>query len=105
MRMNRKGKTETPASPQHLSDRSKELWNEIVGEQVRGTGALIYFQTALEALDRAEEARTQIKAEGTTTKTARSGVVHVHPLVKVERESRQLFARLWDNLWLHRSIT
>ena len=34
----------------------------------------------------------------TTTKT--TGAVHVHPLLKVEREARQLFLRTWSILGL-----
>ena len=33
-----------------------------------------------------------------STSSAVSGALHVHPLVKVERENRALFARLWEQL-------
>ena len=32
--------------------------------------------------------------------TERSGVAHAHPLLKVERENRQLFLKIWAKLGL-----
>lgn len=42
-----------------------------------------------------------IEREGMMTKTARSGVTHMHPAVKVERESRAQFAKIWTSLGLN----
>jgi phage terminase small subunit len=56
------------------------------------------LQAALESLDRAEEARLAISSAGMTTKTKTTGAVHVHPLVKVEREARGQFAKIWSDL-------
>ena len=41
-----------------------------------------------------------IAREGMMTKTVRSGVTHVHPAVKVEREARAQFAKIWIELGL-----
>jgi hypothetical protein len=41
-----------------------------------------------------------VAADGMTKITPRSGAIHLHPLLRVERESRQLFARLWGMLSL-----
>jgi phage terminase small subunit len=49
-------------------------------------------------LDRADQAREAVADEGLTTKTKTTGAVHVHPLVKVEREARQQFAKCWNDL-------
>jgi phage terminase small subunit len=54
----------------------------------------------LEASDRADQAAEVVAREGMTSKTETTGAIHVHPLVKVERESRQLFARIWKQLGL-----
>jgi phage terminase small subunit len=56
------------------------------------------LRVALESLDRADQCREVLAREGLTTRNEISGAVHMHPLVKVERESRQLFARLWEQL-------
>jgi P27 family predicted phage terminase small subunit len=90
-----------PPPPEHLSERSKALWARIVSERrVRSVGRPVLLQTALEALDRAEAARQAVEKEGMTKTTPATGAVHIHPLLKVERESRQLFARLWEQLGL-----
>jgi hypothetical protein len=36
-----------------------------------------------------------VDAEGATFTTKSTGAVHIRPEVRIERESRQLFARLW----------
>ena len=89
--------------PAYLSDRSQQLWEDIVvtkRKHMISPGRVVLLEQALTALDRADEARDVIKKEGMTTKTITTGAVHVHPLVKVERENRALFARLWKQLGL-----
>jgi phage terminase small subunit len=85
--------------PPHLSERAAALWRQLVSRCV-SPGRPPLLQTALEALDRADEVRAILAREGLTTKTESTGAVHVHPLAKVERENRQLFARLWEQLGL-----
>jgi len=51
-----------------------------------------------EVLDRADEAAALIRSEGPVSVTPGSKVVHVHPMVKAEREARQLFVKIW-RLW------
>lgn len=84
--------------PKHLSEESAALWRELVPKRARSSGRLVLLQAALEARDRAEQARQAIAASSMTTTTKSTGAVHVHPLVKVERESRQQFARIWSDL-------
>jgi hypothetical protein len=59
------------------------------------------LQAALEALDRSELARLAVGREGMTTTTKTTGAVHLHPLLKVEKESRQQFLRAWEALGLN----
>ncbi len=92
------GKRKSVPIPEHLSDKSKRLWAEIVGRRVSSPGRAVMFQTALEALDRADEARQEIETQGLTTVTETTGAVHLNPLLKVERENRQLFSKLWSTL-------
>lgn len=84
--------------PDHLSDKNKSLWASIVPNRAKSPGRLALLTAGLEALDRADKAREAIAATCLTTKTERSGVTHVNPLVKIERESRQQFARIWGEL-------
>ena len=81
-----------------LSERSKALWDQIVPRRARSPERLALLQQALEALDRVDECRDVVEREGLTVTTKTTGAVHVHPLLKVEREQRQLFLRCWDQL-------
>lgn len=92
--------TEQPPipAPEGLSERSCELWQSVVGNSSPGRQAAI--EQALRALDRADQAAAELKALGLTTTTKTTGAVHVHPLVKVERECRQQFLRAWSSLHL-----
>lgn len=57
--------------------------------------------TGLESLDRAEEARLIISEEGMLLPAGEKGIAHAHPLLKVEKDSRALFAKLWNQLGLN----
>lgn len=86
--------------PRHLSEGSAALWREVVA-LVPTPGRRALLVTALEARDRAEEARAIIEREGMVSTTSKSGVHHVHPAVRIERESRALFTKVWTTLRLH----
>jgi phage terminase small subunit len=100
--MKEKRETErTPEPPPGLSERSQALWRELAaGGRVGSIGRQVMLQAALEALDRATEARRVVQRDGMTTTSPGSGVVHVHPLVKVEAEARRQFGSLWAALGL-----
>ncbi|MCI0637981.1 MAG: hypothetical protein L0Y72_23595 [Gemmataceae bacterium] len=96
--------TDSLRVPSHLSARSRALWAELVPRRAESPERLALLQTALEALDRADQARVVVKKEGLTKTTERSGAVHLHPLLKVEADSRRQFARIWAELnldWDH----
>jgi phage terminase small subunit len=56
------------------------------------------LEQMLAAYDRAEQSRVQIEDAGLTVTTERSGVSHANPLLRIERESRALLARLATTL-------
>lgn len=87
-----------PEPPAHLSERAKELWRAVVPGQVSSPGRLALLQTALEALDRADQAAAVIEREGLLTGEGK--MKHINPLLKAEKDNRQLFARLWKDLGL-----
>ncbi|MBM3724390.1 MAG: hypothetical protein FJW40_03045 [Acidobacteria bacterium] len=91
---------EPPEPPEHLSERSRDLWRKLAPTSAKSLERRTLFQAALEALDRADEARRLIQAEGLISRTASSGAVHVHPAVKIEREARAQFVRIWELLGL-----
>ena len=94
--------SEMPAipAPEHLSDRSKAFWATVVPDRRRSPGRLAYLQTILEARDRADECAAVIAKEGMAKTTKTTKAVHVHPLVKVERECRQQYMRGMEVLGL-----
>lgn len=87
-----------PDPPDHLSGRSGELWRTVGPDAAKSIERRTLFQAGLEALDRADEARQIIQAEGIISKTTTTGALHAHPAVKVEREARAQFVRIWDLL-------
>jgi phage terminase small subunit len=86
--------------PDHLSPASRELWTELVKEEVTTSARQMLLLTALESLDRSTSARQAIEKEGMVTVTDRSGMTHLNPLLRTERESKQLFAKIMAVLGL-----
>ena len=92
--------TQNFAPPVHLSDGSKALWSRLVPVRAKSAGRLAIIETALQARDRADAASKIIATEGMVTKTKKTGAVHLHPLLRVERENRSLFTKLFGQLHL-----
>jgi hypothetical protein len=86
--------------PPGLSEKSSTLWREIVPKRASSPSRLIFLETALRELDRADEANRLISEKGLICITPKSGVGHTNPLVKIELQSRALFAKLWVQLGL-----
>ena len=94
--MNRKPPTAEP--PQHLSERSKSLWRDLVPRRASSPERLELLTVALEARDRMDLARLAVDADGMTTTTKTTGAVHLNPLLRVEKEARQQFLATWAAL-------
>jgi hypothetical protein len=80
---------------------SQTLWKEIVPRRVWSSERLALLEMALGEFDRANQARQDLDKEGLTIRKGKGGLLHAHPLLKVERDSRQLFARIWSELGLN----
>ncbi len=87
--------------PEHLSPWSKNFWQQVAGIRIKSPGRYALLQCALEARDRAEQAGDKIGNDLMLT-TPRSGCEHVHPLLKIEKENRQLFVKIMGQLGLDR---
>ncbi len=70
-----------------------------MAEWVFDRQALVLLEVALQALDRLEEARALIAAEGLTSGKP-GGLVRLHPALKVEKEARAGFLMAWRALGL-----
>jgi P27 family predicted phage terminase small subunit len=79
-----------PSAPRHLSRAARDLFTSISRRFVMEPHDLAVLTKALEAWDRAEQARTRIDADGLMV-TSRLGEQKPHPLLGIERDSRTAF--------------
>jgi phage terminase small subunit len=86
-----------PPAPGHLSDRARRWWRSVVDTYQLEDHHLHLLRLAAEALDRAEEARAALGANGTTY-LDRFNAPRLRPEVSIERDSRLSFARLCREL-------
>ena len=88
-------------APAHLSKHSKAIFRSIVADYRLGDepAALRVLTLALEASDRAEQARLALAEHGLTY-TDRFGQPHSRPEIAIERDSRLATARLFRELSL-----
>lgn len=81
------------APPEHLSAAAGALWRLVLDEYELTPVDVEVLRLALEALDRADEARRLVDADGAVV-LDRFGQHRVHPGVAVERDARLAYARL-----------
>jgi P27 family predicted phage terminase small subunit len=78
-----------PPPPDHLGAPEKLIWEQVFEDYDLSTRAsAAVLATALEAHQRAREAREIISRDGMTVE-GRDGQAKVHPLLAVERDARQ----------------
>jgi hypothetical protein len=82
-----------PDPPRHLSSDSLALWRELTAAYEFEAQELHTLRLALEALDRANQARRAIRRNGMTYDD-RFGAPHARPEIAIERDSRQAWIRL-----------
>ena len=87
--------------PNHLSERSRRLWRELVPRRASSPERLQFLLVALECLDEADRAREVLLCEGLTVTNERTGIVHAHPLTRVEKDARCQFLAAWRALGLN----
>ena len=84
--------------PEHLSAASQAFWRRMLNEYALDEApARELLRLACEALDRCEEARAVLAADGLVT-TDRYGQSKPHPAAAVEQSSRLAVARLLREL-------
>jgi phage terminase small subunit len=76
-------------APKHLSSRSKRIYKAVIDDYdlLNEPHALEVLRLALEALDRADEARAMVAQEGIVFRN-RFGELRPHPAVAIERDAR-----------------
>jgi hypothetical protein len=83
--------------PRHLSVEARALWRELHARYEFEPAEEKTLRLALEALDRANQARRAIRRLGLTYED-RFGAPHPRPEVVIERDSRQAWLRLMGAL-------
>ncbi len=85
--------------PSHLSKPSKALYIDVMGSYLLEPHHVALLVKALEARDRADQARAEI-GRGPLMVTSRLGEQKPHPLLTVERDARAQFGTLMKQLGL-----
>lgn len=78
--------------PEHLTEKSKALWNQIVDENEIDAVASKILLTLCDAMERRDEARRIISDLGITT-LDRFNVVKINPALAIERDSTLIMHR------------
>jgi phage terminase small subunit len=91
----------SPEPPGNLSERAKTLWLAYAGPVLKSPGQLALFQSGLEALDRAAQARELIAKEGLTIATDRGKIAHQHPALNILKEAEATTLKVFKTLCLH----
>lgn len=79
--------------PAHISAEAGAWWRDVVRDYDLEPHHLRLLQAACECWDRAQVARQAVAADGITFRDS-SGNLKAHPAVAIERDARNLFARL-----------
>jgi P27 family predicted phage terminase small subunit len=83
--------------PSNLSHESRVIWLRINRDFILDYQAMVLLKTALEAYDRMSTARKQIDEEGATF-TSPTGLIKLHPALRIEKEARSSFLQAWRAL-------
>ena len=83
-----------PQPPSHLSADAKGWWKTVVVDFELEAHHLRLLQSACEAWDRMQQARTALAKHGGLTFTKANGDISTHPAIAIERDARIAFARL-----------
>jgi len=81
----------TSQPPKHLSTRSRRFWRDVLRDFDLEPSGLAILRVACEAMDRMDEARSLVTAEGLTVE-GRLGP-RAHPALSIERDARLAMLR------------
>jgi phage terminase small subunit len=86
------------APPSHLSEDSKKLWRDLIAAYDFEPHETKLLRAALEAWDRAQQARKAIRRHGLTYESKPHGAPRPRPEVAIERQAQRVFSQLMRQL-------
>jgi hypothetical protein len=87
--------------PEGLTARSSALWHQLIAAgRMKSPGRVPLLEQALRALDLADAARTERERDGLTITNATTGLKHIHPAHRVEKDALATFTACWKALGL-----
>lgn len=89
-----------PEPPGHLHPEDADVWRRVTEEFVFGTEGLVLLEAALTARGRARQAREDIEENGIAFVNQDTGVEHVRPAVRIEKDALREFRLAWNALKL-----
>jgi phage terminase small subunit len=93
--------TTTHVEPDGLSPRSTALWRQLVAAgRVKSPGRATLLEQAFRALDLSDAARAERIRDGLTIVNTTTGLRHVNPVCRVEKDALATFASCWKALGL-----
>lgn len=96
--------TNFPLAPEHLSERSKQLYDFNVGKGIRAPGQEALLVGALECLDLADKSLQTIIEDGLAPKSERSKIRRAHPCFRTYIEAQAQYLKIFKMLDLDRNM-
>lgn len=90
----------TNETPEHLSTKSKKMFEYYSGKAAVTPGQIALLVTALECLDEADSCTEAIAKQGLTVTSERSGITRQNPLIGTRREAQQTVIKIFKLLGL-----
>lgn len=92
--------TAYPPPPEGLSPRLAAIWTQLGPTRAKSQGRRVIFEEGLRSLGQVHQARDVWARDGMVVTSERSGVVHLHPAAKLEKDAMATFLSCWRALGL-----
>jgi P27 family predicted phage terminase small subunit len=90
----------SPNPPRGLTKEGRDLWRMVCGGWCMDPAGLVVLRQVCECLGRLREAQGILEAEGLTVFNEKTGMTLAHPMLKVEKDTREIFVKFWRLLAL-----
>jgi len=90
-----------PAVPEHLSEKSKRLYAEYIGTEIKTAARVALIVRGLESLDMADQCVRAIRQDGISQRSERSGIARQHPSLNTLKAATDTMLKVWTSLGLN----